>query len=107
LKAIGVELEIMIPDKDKLNTLYGKLGNYLHNFQKPTETTQNEEWWSKLMVLLEETRKYLLQFLEVPRAFFKMNEKGLEPYQNYKDKSLTEDEIKRKILEDINNLNHN
>ena len=107
LKAIGVELEIKIPDKDKLNTLYGKLGNYLHNFKKLTETTQNEEWWSKLMVLLEETRKYLLQFFEVPRAFFKMNEKGLELYQNYKDKTLTEDEIKRKILEDINNLNHN
>jgi len=99
LKTIGAEFDIKIPDKDKLNSLYGKLGNYLHNFKKPSESTQNETWWNTFIQFLEETRAYLFEFFKVPRAFFKMNAKGLELYQAYKDESLTKEEIQEKILE--------
>ena len=102
LNAIVHDFGIPSPDKDQLNMLYGKLGNYLHNFKRPSDTTQNVAWWNTFMEQLEETRAYLFQFFEVPRAFFKMNERGLELYQHYKDKSLSQEEIKKKILIDIN-----
>ncbi len=99
LDTIGAGFEMKIPDKDKLNSFYGKLGNYLHSFKKPSETTNNEEWWNTLIQLLEEIRAHLSEYFEVPRAFFSMNEKGLQLYQAYKDESISKEEIKKRILE--------
>lgn len=99
LSAIGAEFDLKIPDKDLLNKLHGKLGNYLHNFKRPADSTQNESWWDNLIHLLEETRAYLFDFFKVPRAFFNMNEKGLELYQAFKNESLSRDEIKKRILD--------
>lgn len=103
LTTIGAGFEMQIPDKDKLNSYYGKLGNYLHNFKKPAESTQNQEWWISFIQLLEETRAYLFEFFKVPRAFFKMNAKGLELYQEYKEGTVTKEEIAKKILADSEN----
>jgi len=98
LKTIGFDFEVPIPDKNKLNSYYGKLGNYLHNFKKPVNSTQNQEWWDTYIKFIEETRVYLFEFFKVPRGFFKMNEKGLELYQAYKDESIPKEEIKKRIL---------
>ena len=49
LAAINAGFQMQIPDKDKLNSYYGKLGNYLHNFKKPSETKQNQEWWNNFI----------------------------------------------------------
>ena len=101
LKTIGVNFEIPIPDKDKLNYYYGKLGSYLHNFKKPADSTQNQEWWNTLIQFLEETRAYLYGYYKVPQGFFnKMNEKGLELYQLYKDELIPTEEIKKRILDE-------
>ncbi len=99
LKTIGFDFEALVPDKNKLNSYYGKLGNYLHNFKKTADSTQNQEWWNLLIQFLEETRAYLYEYFKVPRGFFKMNEKGLELYQAYKDESVSKEEIKKRILE--------
>jgi len=100
LKTLGVNFEIPIPNMSKLNSCYGRLGNYLHNFKKPSESVQNQEWWITFIHLLEETREYLSEFLAIPRAFLKMNEKGLKLYEDYKNKSVSLEEIRKKILED-------
>lgn len=100
LATIGVGFQMRIPDKEKLNSYYGKLGNYLHNFKRPNDTTQNEEWWNTFIQLIEEIRAYLFQFFEVPRAFFKMNEKGLELYLEYKKGKTPKEELAKKILAD-------
>ena len=100
LATIGADFQMQIPDKDKLNSYYGKLGNYLHSFKKPSETTQNQEWWNFFIQLIEEVRAYLYQFFEVPRAFFKMNERGLELYNEYKDEKIAKEDIAKKILAD-------
>jgi len=94
----GVEFEIPIPNIDILNSLYGKLGNYLHNFKKPEDSVQNQEWWNDFIQLIEETREYLAVFFESPRVDFKMNESGLLLYQAFKDKSISQEELKKKIL---------
>lgn len=99
LKTIGFDFEAPIPDKNKLNSYYGKLGNYLHNFKKPADSIQDQEWWNTFIQFIEETRAYLFEFFKVPRGFFKMNEKGLELYQAYKDESISREEIKKRILE--------
>lgn len=99
LATIGAEFQMQIPDKDKLNSYYGKLGNYLHNLKRPNDTVQNQDWWNTLIQLLEEVRAYLFEFFKVPRVFFKMNDKGFELYQAYKDGSLSKEEIKKRILE--------
>lgn len=99
LASIGAEFKMKVPEKDKLNTFYGKLGSYLHNFKKPSESNHNEVWWNTLIQFLEETRAYLFEYFKVPRAFFKMNEKGLQLYQAYKEESLTREEIKKRIIE--------
>lgn len=100
LATIGAGFKMQIPDKDKLNSYYGKLGNYLHSFKKPIETTQNQEWWNSFIQLIEEVRANLYQFFEVPRAFFKMNEKGLELYNEYKNGKIAREDIAKKILAD-------
>ncbi len=101
LKVIGADFDIKIPDKEKLNSLYDKLGTYLHNFKKPSESTSNQDWWNTFIQLLEETRAHLYEYFEAPRAFFKMNEKGLELYEEYKDDKISKSVIKEKILGDI------
>ena len=101
LNTIGAGFEVQIPDKNILNTYYGKLGNYLHNFKKPADTTQNQEWWNVFIQLLEETRAYLFEFFKVPRAYFQMNEKGLLLYEEYKDNNVPREEIREKILLDL------
>jgi hypothetical protein len=99
LNAIGADFGIKIPDKDKLNALYGKLGNYLHNFKDPAYTTNNEGWWQRFIQLLEEARSHLFEYFKRPIGYFKMNEKGLALYQAYKDESISKEEIKNKIIE--------
>lgn len=101
LASIGAPFQIQIPDKEKMNSYYGKLGNYLHNFKKPSESTQNEEWWNLFIQLLNETKDYLYEFFRVPRAFFQMNEKGLALYQEFKDENISRDEIAEKIIADL------
>ena len=105
LATIGAGFQMQIPDKDKLNSYYGKLGNYLHCFKKPDDTTQNQEWWNAFIQLVEEIRAYLYKFFEVPRAFFKMNNRGLELYNEYKNENLSKEEIAKKIIEDLNASN--
>ena len=99
LQTIGSDFDLPIPDKIKLNTIYGKLGNYLHNFLKPSLTTQNQDWWNTFIQFLQETRAYLFEFFKVPRAYFDMNEDGLKLYQAFKDASMSKEEIRKKILE--------
>lgn len=98
LQTIGAEFEMPIPDRQRFDMLYGKLGNYLHNFKEPSLTTQNQEWWNTFISLLIETKNYLSEFFIVPRAFLKMNENGLKYYQAYKDGSMAKKEIREKIL---------
>lgn len=99
LQTIGSDFDLPIPDMNRLNTIYGKLGSYLHNFKKPALSTQNQEWWNSFIQLLEESRAFLYEYFKVPRAFFDMNEIGLKLYQAYKDGSLSKEEIKQKILD--------
>lgn len=99
LSTIGADFEIKIPDTNILNSYYGKLGNYLHNFKRPADTVQKQEWCDNFIDLLEKTRSYLFEFIGTPRAFFKMNEIGLKLYEEFKKETLTRDEIARKILE--------
>jgi len=99
IKTIGADFEIPIPDKNQLNYYYGKLGGYLHNFKKPVDSTQNQEWWNTLIQFLEESRAYLSEHYKVPHGFFKMNEKGLELYTSYKDELIPREGIKQRILE--------
>lgn len=99
LKTIGLDFESPVPDKNKLNYYYGRLGSYLHNFKEPAKSTQNQEWWNELIQFLEETRAYLYEYFKVPRGFFKMNDKGLELFKTYKDESVSKEEIKKRILE--------
>ncbi|MBK7228445.1 MAG: hypothetical protein IPH97_06205 [Ignavibacteriales bacterium] len=101
LHCIGSNFQIKVPNTNVLNNYYGKLGNYLHNLKRPADTIQKPEWWDEFINLLQETRAYLFEFIGVPRAFFKMNEKGLELYQAYKDESLIKEEIQKRILEGI------
>jgi hypothetical protein len=98
LATIGTDFQVPIPDKNKLNSYYGKLGNYLHSLKKPSETTQNQDWWNSFIQIIEEVRAYLYQFFKVPRAFFKMNEKGLELYNAYKNGKIAKEDIAKKIL---------
>lgn len=100
LSAIGQGFQVPIPDTEKLNGYYGKLGNYLHHFNQPINSTNNQEWWNTLIQLIEETRAYLFQFFESPRAFFKMNERGLIHYEDYKKGIIPKEEIAKKILVD-------
>ncbi len=100
LTTIGADFEIPILDKNKLNYYYGKLGSYLHNFKKPIDSTQNQEWWNTLIQLLEESRAYLYEYYKMPHGFFKMNEKGLELYEEYKEGNIPKEEIAKKILAD-------
>ena len=97
LAAINAGFQMQIPDKDKLNSYYGKLGNYLHNFKEPSETTQNQEWWNNFIQLIEEIRGYLFEFFKVPRVFFEMNENGLKLYEEYKKGIIPKEEIAKKI----------
>jgi hypothetical protein len=99
LNSIGTDFQIKIPNTGLLNNYYGKLGNYLHNFKRPSDTVHKQEWWDTFIDLLEETRAYLFEFIGVPRAFFNLNEKGLELYQAYKDESISKEDIKKRILE--------
>ncbi|MEO8233039.1 MAG: hypothetical protein ABI638_12200 [Ignavibacteriota bacterium] len=99
LKIIGFDFEALIPDKNKLNSYYGKLGSYLHNFKKPVDSNQNQDWWNNFIQFIEETRAYLFEYFKVPRGFFKMNQRGLELYEAYKNNSISKEEIKKRILE--------
>jgi len=99
LDKIGVGFQMQVPDKNILNTYYGKLGSYLHNFKRPSESTQNQEWWNTFIQLLEEIKTYMFEFFRVPRAFFQMNELGLKLYEEFKDINIAREEIARKILE--------
>ena len=99
LKTIGANFEIPIPDKNKLNYYYGKLGSYLHNFKKPSNSTQSQEWWNTFIQFLEESRAFLYEYYKLPQGFFKMNEKGLELYKAYNDESISREEIINRILE--------
>ena len=100
LDSIGACFQMQIPDKNILNTYYGKLGNYLHNFKKPSESTQDQEWWNTFIQLLEEFRIHLFEFFRVPRAFFQMNEIGMQLYEEYKNDTIPKEELSKKILED-------
>src|ERR1035437_4779656 len=99
LHTIGIGIQMEIPDMNILNIYYGKLGNYLHSFKKPADTTQNQKWWNTFIQLLEETRSYLFEFFRIPRAYFQMNEIGLKLYEEYKNESIPKEEIAKKILE--------
>lgn len=100
LDTIGLFIKIPIPDIQYLNISYGRLGNYLHNFKKPENSTNNENWWNSLINFLEEVRSHLEKYFQVPRAYFKMNEKGLELYQHYKNDTMPKDKIRQEILKD-------
>lgn len=99
LQTIGAHFTIPKLDEKALNSYYGKLGNYLHNFKRPDETVQNQEWWNNFILFIQETKSYLSEYLNVPRAFFKMNDKGLLLYQEYKNENISRDEIRAKILQ--------
>lgn len=101
LATMEAGFQMDIPDIKRLDSYYGKLGNYLHNFKKPSETVQNEEWWNSFIQLIEETRDYLFKFFKVPRAFFEMNEKGFELYRAYKEGIIPKQEIGKRILSDF------
>jgi hypothetical protein len=99
LDTIGIGFQMQIPEMRILNAYYGKLGNYLHNLKKPSDSIQNQEWWNTFIQLLEEIKTYMFEFFRVPRAFFQMNEIGLKLYEEFKDINIAREEIARKILE--------
>jgi hypothetical protein len=107
-KRVNQEHYVVIPDFNKLNELYGKLGNFLHAGKKPEKTSSRIEWYEKLTYLVLESKEYLLQILSGERAsiskpspeFTRLYEQYSKSYPNI---SLElENKIERIIKEEIN-----
>jgi len=98
LTTIGAGFPLEIPDNERLNSYYGRLGNYLHNIKDPSKATQNEEWWNSFIQLVNEVREYLFKFFKFPRAYLNLNEKGIESYIAFRDGTMSLEEIAKNII---------
>ena len=47
---------VVVPDLDKLDELYGRLGRYLHRQKHPGETVLDPQWWASFQQLLLRNR---------------------------------------------------
>ena len=93
LMAKGEATKLEIPDLDRLSTIYGKLGSYLHSIKRPKDAIENPAWWKRLSELLSETDTILAPLLEIPLGYFTPNEIGRKLLDACKKGHLSDEAI--------------
>lgn len=92
-RACQMPLEINVPDLDQLNSLYGRLGGYLHCVKRPSKTVESSAWWNQLLLLLSEAIEVVKQLTSGPFYWPELNEKGKVIYDKFLNNELTESEL--------------
>ncbi|MBA7653641.1 hypothetical protein ES703_61498 [subsurface metagenome] len=96
-EAIGVSNRVFIPDLDNLNGFYGRLGDYLHALKEPGETVDRNEWWDGFLKIIEQVDTYLQGVSGHDFGSFKLNDRGLETFEQWKNGKLSNSELVHKI----------
>lgn len=97
MQAADLPGEIQVPDLNKLDQLYGRLGNYLHAPKKPHKTSADQNWWEKLFNLIIEVECYAGLLLVNPIGAMKLNAQGLTLFQQYRSGQISKKELREKI----------
>jgi hypothetical protein len=100
LRAVGMTVAV-VPDVDALSTLYSRLNDYLHAWKRPEETAQKRVWWSGLWQTLDETERLLTQILSGTIGHVKLNEKGWQTYEAWKNNKLSDEDVIESFRQDL------
>ena len=83
---IGPEFNIALPDFNRLNKLYGKLGNYLHAAKTPENQSAKIEWYENLTHIVIDAKEYLVEILSSNRARIKeFTPEAMDLYHRYRN----------------------
>jgi hypothetical protein len=92
LRAVNMPLAV-VPDLDALSNLYSRLNNYLHAWKRPQNTARKRAWWSGLWQVLDEAERMLTQILTGTIGHVKLNDKGWQTYEAWKNKELSDEAV--------------
>lgn len=93
-----------ILDLDLLNKFYGKIGQYVHSNKYPEKTSENSEWWSSFLELLDKIQKHLFSILNNSFADFNFNQYGWETFDSFDSGEFSKEELIKKIKGDVINI---
>ncbi|MBL7086631.1 MAG: hypothetical protein ISS28_06000 [Candidatus Cloacimonetes bacterium] len=101
-EALNLPYRTSILDLDLLNEFYGKVGQYVHSNKYPEKTSENSEWWSSFLELLDQIQKHLYSILNNSLADFNFNQYGWEIFESFDSGEFSKDELIEKIKADTN-----
>jgi len=93
IAATGAPVRMVIPDLDRLGSLYGQLNDYLHAPKRPEETAENDKWWTRLRTLVSDGVEHLKAILSQPVGYIDLNESGWASFGAWKRGEKTDAEI--------------
>jgi len=100
--AVGLPVRTEAFDLDKWNSLYGRLGNFLHGQKRPEETSENKEWWEGFVALIKEVGQAIANEKQQPMGSMTLNEEGLELYRRWNVGEISEEEVRTEIQTAMN-----
>lgn len=101
LEVLGIPSYIFIPDLNYLNQIYGKLGNFLHSLKDPEKTVKIEEWWDNFISVLKEADEYIVKIIGGFMGSFDLNINGLSLFNKWKQREISDSELKVQIRRDL------
>jgi hypothetical protein len=90
--AIITSGDLPVPDLDALDSLYGRIGAYLHAPCPSRLIIMDVAWWKQLDVLATEGVKCMEPFVHAPYARFDMNESGKALFDDFKSGRVSPEE---------------
>ena len=86
-------------DLDTLNSLYGRLGAFLHAPLSQDKTVRNLDWWESFRSLLFEAKAYMYDVLRHPMAAIHLEGDGWEAYDKWTSGELTDSELQAEFMD--------
>jgi len=103
-EALNLPYRVSILNLDKLNEYYGKIGQYVHSNKYPEKTSENSEWWSSFIELLDEIHSHLKSILTNSLADLNFNEYGWKVFDSFDSGKFSKEELIAKIKRDVQNI---
>ena len=100
-EALSMPDRVFIPDLDILNSIYGKLGSYLHSQKRPEDTVNDDGWWESFLSVVKETDEYINSITGHGFGSFELNERGLEIFKQWQNGEISKNDVIRIVKKDI------
>lgn len=96
--AMGLKfIQIPVPDLDELNSLYGRIGAFMHVQKEAMDGEGSEARWMELEALVKEAQAFMQDLVHPQKSRLQLTADGIELFKEFKAGTKTAEQLEIQV----------